>query len=151
MSLPRSQHSVLNALYPQPQVQAILQDLEGLHKGSQVPQAGTASRESQLVAIAPPDSYGRHDNAKSKREFKKLSKCMGDKLDKEKGSSIEELAAPVFKSSHLIEIFCQRVEEKECSREASQNAKPGTIKRMQLTFSIDQPPPVTGALCTCPR
>ena len=25
------------------------------------------------------------DNAKSKREFKKLSKCMGDKLDKEKG------------------------------------------------------------------
>jgi len=25
------------------------------------------------------------DNAKSKREFKKLSKNMGDKLDKEKG------------------------------------------------------------------
>ena len=25
------------------------------------------------------------DNAKSKREFKKLSKVMGDKLDKEKG------------------------------------------------------------------
>ena len=25
------------------------------------------------------------DNARSKREFKKLSKCMGDKLDKEKG------------------------------------------------------------------
>ena len=25
------------------------------------------------------------DNAKSKREFRKLSKCMGDKLDKEKG------------------------------------------------------------------
>ena len=25
------------------------------------------------------------DNAKSKREFKKLSKSMGDKLDKEKG------------------------------------------------------------------
>jgi hypothetical protein len=25
------------------------------------------------------------DNAKSTREFKKLSKCMGDKLDKEKG------------------------------------------------------------------
>lgn len=25
------------------------------------------------------------DNAKSKRDFKKLSKCMGDKLDKEKG------------------------------------------------------------------
>lgn len=26
-----------------------------------------------------------NDNAKTKREFKKLSKCMGDKLDKEKG------------------------------------------------------------------
>ena len=25
------------------------------------------------------------DNAKSKRDFKKLSKCMSDKLDKEKG------------------------------------------------------------------
>ncbi|KAG2336094.1 hypothetical protein BDR05DRAFT_1006163 [Suillus weaverae] len=29
------------------------------------------------------------DNAKSKREFKKLSKNMGDKLDKEKGRAIE--------------------------------------------------------------
>lgn len=28
------------------------------------------------------------DNAKSKREFKKLSKNMGDKLDKEKGRSV---------------------------------------------------------------
>jgi GATA-binding protein len=28
------------------------------------------------------------DNAKSKREFKKLSKSMGDKLDKEKGRSV---------------------------------------------------------------
>jgi len=58
------------------------------------------------------------DNAKSKREFKKLSKCMGNKLNKEKGRfiikrlvsqpltltfslsfsrSIEELEAPDFK------------------------------------------------------
>ncbi|SJL10928.1 uncharacterized protein ARMOST_14324 [Armillaria ostoyae] len=81
------------------------------------------------------------DNAKSKREFKKLSKCMGDKLDKEKGRSIEELAAPDFKSSHSVEIIRQRAEEKERSREASQNAKPGTIKRMQFTFSVDQPSP----------
>ncbi|KAK0457046.1 uncharacterized protein EV420DRAFT_1644196 [Desarmillaria tabescens] len=81
------------------------------------------------------------DNAKSKREFKKLSKCMGDKLDKEKGRSIEELEAPDFKSSHSIEIIRQRAVEKERSREASQNAKPGTIKRMQFTFSVDQPSP----------
>jgi len=31
------------------------------------------------------------DNAKSKREFKKLSKCMGDKLDKEKGRFVVKL------------------------------------------------------------
>jgi GATA-binding protein len=34
----------------------------------------------------------------------------------------------------------QRAAEKERSREASQNAKPGTIKRMQFTFSIDSAP-----------
>ena len=32
----------------------------------------------------------------------------------------------------------QRAVEKERSREASQNALPGTIKRMQFTFSVDQ-------------
>jgi hypothetical protein len=35
----------------------------------------------------------------------------------------------------------QRAVEKERNREASQNARPGTIKRMQFTFSIDQPTP----------
>ncbi|KAF8991295.1 hypothetical protein BDQ17DRAFT_1433165 [Cyathus striatus] len=81
------------------------------------------------------------DNAKSKREFKKLSKCMGDKLDKEKGRSIEELEAPDFKRNHSTDLIRQRAVEKERSREASQNAKPGTIKRMQFTFSVDQPAP----------
>ncbi|KAF8154258.1 hypothetical protein B0H34DRAFT_721157 [Crassisporium funariophilum] len=79
------------------------------------------------------------DNAKSKREFKKLSKCMGDKLDKEKGRSIEELEAPDFKRNHSTDMIRQRAVEKEKSREASQNAQPGTIKRMQFTFSVDQP------------
>lgn len=32
----------------------------------------------------------------------------------------------------------QRAVEKERNREASQNAQPGTIKRMQFTFSVDQ-------------
>ncbi|KAF9449688.1 hypothetical protein P691DRAFT_790635 [Macrolepiota fuliginosa MF-IS2] len=77
------------------------------------------------------------DNAKSKREFKKLSKCMGDKLDKEKGRSIEELEAPDFKRTTSSDIIRQRAVEKERYRE--QNAKPGTIKRMQFTFSVDQP------------
>ncbi|KAG6330886.1 hypothetical protein ID866_8204 [Astraeus odoratus] len=81
------------------------------------------------------------DNAKSKREFKKLSKNMGDKLDREKGRSIEELEAPDFKRNASTDLICQRAVERERSREASQNAKPGTIKRMQFTFSIDQPTP----------
>lgn len=33
----------------------------------------------------------------------------------------------------------QRAVEKERNREASQNAQPGTIKRMQFTFSVEQP------------
>ncbi|EAU87922.1 GATA-binding factor 6-B [Coprinopsis cinerea okayama7 len=77
------------------------------------------------------------DNAKSKREFRKLSKCMGDKLDKEKGRSIEELEAPDFKRNSSVELIQQRAAEKERLRDA----KPGTIKRMQFTFSIDQPTP----------
>ncbi|KXN82399.1 Box A-binding factor, partial [Leucoagaricus sp. SymC.cos] len=77
------------------------------------------------------------DNARSKREFKKLSKCMGDKLDKEKGRSIEELEAPDYKRTSSSDMIRQRAVEKERYRE--QNAKPGTIKRMQFTFSIDQP------------
>jgi GATA-binding protein len=35
----------------------------------------------------------------------------------------------------------QRAVEKERNREASQHALPGTIKRMQFTFSVDQPSP----------
>ncbi|KAJ8516200.1 hypothetical protein ONZ45_g6468 [Pleurotus djamor] len=80
------------------------------------------------------------DNAKSKREFKKLSKCMGDKLDREKGRSIEELGAPDFKRNHSTDMIRQRAEEKERNREASSHL-PGTIKRMQFTFSVDQPTP----------
>src|SRR5271154_2171862 len=99
------------------------------------------------------------NNAKSKREFKKLSKHMGDKLDKEKGKfvvnfffaltlvsyfltpmfrSIEELEAPDFKHNSSTNVIRQRAVEKERNREASQNARPGTIERMQFTFNVDQ-------------
>ncbi|KAF9812779.1 hypothetical protein IEO21_05982 [Rhodonia placenta] len=85
------------------------------------------------------------DNAKSKRDFKKLSKCMGDKLDKEKGRSIEELQAPGFKRNHSTELIQQRAAEKERERLANQNGRPGTIHRMQFTFSVDQPAPPTAS------
>ena len=41
--------------------------------------------------------------------------------------------------------FVQCTPECECSREASQNAKPGTIKCMQFTFLIDQPTLISSA------
>ena len=39
------------------------------------------------------------DNAKSKRDFKKLSKCMSDKLDKEKGRCVFPTSLPFSPSS----------------------------------------------------
>jgi hypothetical protein len=36
------------------------------------------------------------DNSKSRREFRKLSKCMGDKLDKEKGRFVIVRLAVVY-------------------------------------------------------
>jgi hypothetical protein len=36
------------------------------------------------------------DNAKPKREFKKLSKCMGDKLDNEKERYVARPLCPLF-------------------------------------------------------
>jgi len=53
--------------------------------------------------------------------------------------SIEELEAPGFKRNHSTDIIKQRAAEKERSREANLNGRPGTIKRMQFTFSVDQP------------
>ncbi|KAJ7725491.1 hypothetical protein B0H16DRAFT_1895096 [Mycena metata] len=50
------------------------------------------------------------ENTKSKREFKKLSKCMGDKLGTEKGSprSIETLPAPPFTRTPSTDLLRQR-------------------------------------------
>ncbi|KAJ8592652.1 hypothetical protein M405DRAFT_879801 [Rhizopogon salebrosus TDB-379] len=68
--------------------------------------------ENLMVSLAPAKFNGgnRSRNAKSKREFKKLSKNMGDMLDKEKG-------------------WYRRSRDSE----ASQNARLGIIKRMQFT------------------
>ncbi|KAG6867543.1 hypothetical protein C0993_001411 [Termitomyces sp. T159_Od127] len=78
------------------------------------------------------------DNAKSKREFRRLSRSMGDKLDREKGRSLAELPAPDYKAGTSADILRQRAEEKERNR-----ALPGTIKRMQFTFNLDSPAPAT--------
>jgi GATA-binding protein, other eukaryote len=52
--------------------------------------------------------------------------------------SIEELEAPDFKSNSSTDLIRQRAVEKERLRQASQNTKSGTLKRMQFTFSVDQ-------------
>ena len=49
------------------------------------------------------------------------------------------MEAPGFKRNHSTDIIRQRAAEKERSREANLNGGPGTIKRMQFTFSVDQP------------
>ncbi|KAG9037621.1 hypothetical protein FRB95_004841 [Tulasnella sp. JGI-2019a] len=71
------------------------------------------------------------DNAKSKREFKKLSKNMGERLDKDKGRSIEELQAPDFRRNQSTDKLRQRAEEKE-----KHLGRTG-IKGMTFTFPVD--------------
>lgn len=64
--------------------------------------------------------------------------------------NIADLEAPDFKRNHSTDMIQQRAVEKERLREASQNAEPGVIKRMQFTFSIDQPTPATNSPVTKP-
>jgi hypothetical protein len=56
------------------------------------------------------------------------------------------LEAPGFKRNHSTDIIRQRAAEKERSREANLNGRPGTIKRMQFTFSVDQPTSTASAV-----
>jgi hypothetical protein len=64
--------------------------------------------------------------------------------------SIEDLEAPDFKRNHSTDMIRKRAVEKERNREASHNALPGTIKRMQFTF-IDQPTPTVSQPVTKPN
>jgi GATA-binding protein len=53
--------------------------------------------------------------------------------------SIAELEAPGFRRNTSTDMIQQRAVEKERNREASQNARPGTIKRNTFTFAVEQP------------
>lgn len=57
--------------------------------------------------------------------------------------SIEELGAPDFKRHASTDLIRQRAFERERTCEASQNAEPGIVKRMEYTFSVDRPTPAT--------
>ena len=56
------------------------------------------------------------------------------------------MEAPGFKRNHSTDIIKQRAAEKERSREANLTGRPGTIKRMQFTFSVDQPTSIASAV-----
>ncbi|KAF8991417.1 hypothetical protein BDQ17DRAFT_1370783 [Cyathus striatus] len=56
-------------------------------------------------------------------------------------STRKKLEAPNFKCNNSTNLICQCAVKKECSCEASQNAKLGTIKHMQFTLSVNQPTP----------
>jgi GATA-binding protein len=112
------------------------------------------------------------DNTKSKREFKRMTKSMGEKLDKEKGRSvlrfsfprdslkklltivprprrsIEELQAPDFKGSDSTSKVKQRAEERERSRDVS-NDGTHSMKGMQYTFPVA--PPATSTALARPK
>ncbi|OBZ65550.1 hypothetical protein A0H81_14384 [Grifola frondosa] len=60
----------------------------------------------------PQDLMVNTDSARSKHDFKKLSKCMRDKLDKETGQNIE-LQAVGFRCNHSTELLQQRILKKE--------------------------------------
>ncbi|PVF99254.1 hypothetical protein CPB86DRAFT_299337 [Serendipita vermifera] len=88
------------------------------------------------------------DNAKQKREFKKFSKGMSDKLDKDKGRSIHELQAPNFKRTDSTDKVRLRVEEMATHRENGTLPTSGSsrfgadgsnnyMKGMQYTFAVD--------------
>ncbi|KIY63767.1 hypothetical protein CYLTODRAFT_457817 [Cylindrobasidium torrendii FP15055 ss-10] len=87
------------------------------------------------MALAEP--HRRTDNAESKCGFKKKSKVMGDKLDQEKGRNIEDLKAPDHRGTHSTDILKQRAKEKNRNHEASRNAQPRVMNRMQFSFSVD--------------
>ncbi|KAJ7873480.1 hypothetical protein B0H14DRAFT_2344147 [Mycena olivaceomarginata] len=88
------------------------------------------------------------DNAKSKREFKKLSKCMGDKLDKEKGRPLTSLPAPHFTRTPSTDLLRARAAEKERTRDAGAQGPEHIIQRMQFTFAVEAPPASAGTTTT---
>ncbi|KAJ8588901.1 hypothetical protein M405DRAFT_862573 [Rhizopogon salebrosus TDB-379] len=67
------------------------------------------ARESEGArsSTAPANLMVDTDNAKSNREFKKLSKNLGDKIDKEKDCAIESLEARDFKRNTSTNLICQ--------------------------------------------
>ncbi|CAE6411971.1 unnamed protein product [Rhizoctonia solani] len=76
------------------------------------------------------------NNAKSRREFKRLSRHTGERLDRDKNRDISDLQAPKFTAERLR----QRAEEKERCRLASEKTARAMrgrgMRGMQYTFAL---------------
>ncbi|CAE6411352.1 unnamed protein product [Rhizoctonia solani] len=78
-------------------------------------------------------------NAKARREFKRLSRHTGERLDRDKNRDISDLQAPKFTAERLR----QRAEEKERCRLASEKTARALrgrgMRGMQYTFALKPP------------
>ncbi|KAG8733387.1 hypothetical protein FRC11_006655 [Ceratobasidium sp. 423] len=90
------------------------------------------------------------NNAKSRREFKRLSRHTGERLDRDKNRDISDLQAPKFTAERLL----QRAEEKERCRLASEKTARAMrgrgMRGMQYTFAL-KPPAATSTTTNATR
>ncbi|SPO28709.1 related to gata transcription factor [Ustilago trichophora] len=100
------------------------------------------------------DLMVENDDLKSRRDFKKLSKSTGEKLDRDKGRAIGELTAPPFRKTDSGEALRKKAVERQKLRAlavarlqgkfrnggAGAGAGAGgkqSMKDMQYTFALD--------------
>ncbi|EST06863.1 hypothetical protein PSEUBRA_003656 [Kalmanozyma brasiliensis GHG001] len=91
------------------------------------------------------DLMVENDDVKSRRDFKKLSKSTGEKLDRDKGRAIGELTAPPFRKTDSGEALRQKAVERQKLRALAVAKLQGkfrsggkqSMKEMQHTFALD--------------
>ncbi|CBQ69031.1 related to gata transcription factor [Sporisorium reilianum SRZ2] len=91
------------------------------------------------------DLMVENDDVKSRRDFKKLSKSTGEKLDRDKGRAIGELTAPPFRKTDSGEALRKKAVERQKLRALAvaklqgkfRNGGKQSMKDMQYTFALD--------------
>ncbi|SNX85281.1 related to gata transcription factor [Melanopsichium pennsylvanicum] len=92
------------------------------------------------------DLMVENDDVKSRRDFKRLSKSTGEKLDRDKGRAIGELTAPDFRKTDSGEALRKKAAERQKLRALAVAKLQGkfrsgpskqSLKDMQYTFALD--------------
>ncbi len=94
------------------------------------------------------DLMVENDDVKSRRDFKKLSKSTGEKLDRDRGRAIGELTAPPFRKTDSGEALRKKAVERQKLRalavaklqgkfRSSVGGSKQSMKDMQYTFALD--------------